>query len=275
MNDSPQSFSVLMSLYYKEKPDYLDACFASIANQILLPAEVICVFDGPLNAELEDVVSKWVKVLNINIVRLPVNVGLGKALNKGLEHCSFNIVARMDSDDICFPERFQKQIPLFFSDEELVLLGSGIDEFETCENIVKSVRSVPSSHSEIREICKMKNPFNHMTVVFRKNKILSLGGYKHHFLMEDYNLWLRVIAKGFKVGNISRSLVKARVGNGMVGRRKGIKYIKSEWELFLLKKNLGLQSFFSGVGVFLMRSVPRLLPKTLLSILYSMSRTRS
>lgn len=275
MNDSSRSFSVLMSLYYKEKPVFLDSCFASLANQLLFPTEIVCVFDGPLNAELEAVVLKWSEKLNINIVRLPVNVGLGNALNKGLAHCSFDIVARMDSDDICLPERFQKQIPLFFNDKDLILLGSGIDEFEVCENTIKSVRKVPLSQAEIREYCKIKNPFNHMTVVFRKKEILSLGGYLHHFLMEDYNLWLRVIAKGYKVGNIDSSLVKARVGNGMVGRRKGINYIKSEWELFMLKKKLGFQSFFSGICVFLMRSVPRLLPKRMLSMLYNISRAKN
>ncbi|MFP9429319.1 glycosyltransferase [Enterobacter sp. LM3] len=275
MNDTSGSFSVLMSLYYKEDPVYLDSCFASLANQSLLPTEIVCVFDGPLNADLENVVLKWSEKLNVNIVRLPVNVGLGNALNKGLAHCSFDIVARMDSDDICLPERFQKQIPLFFSDKDLILLGSGIDEFEVCENTIKSVRKVPLSQAEIRESCKIKNPFNHMTVVFRKNKILSLGGYQHHFLMEDYNLWLRVIAKGYKVENVDSSLVKARVGNGMVGRRKGIKYIKSEWELFMLKKKLGFQSFIPGICVFLMRSVPRLLPKTMLSMLYNISRAKN
>ncbi|HHA1915566.1 TPA: glycosyltransferase [Enterobacter asburiae] len=275
MNDSSKSFSVLMSLYHKEEPVFLDTCFASLANQLLSPTEIVCVFDGPLNAGLENVVFKWSEKMNINIVRLPVNVGLGNALNKGLAHCSYDIVARMDSDDICLPERFQKQIPLFFSDNDLILLGSGIDEFEVCENKVKSIRKVPLSEAEIRECCKIKNPFNHMTVVFRKKEILSLGGYQHHFLMEDYNLWLRVIAKGYKVGNIDCSLVKARVGNGMVGRRKGVKYIKSEWELFILKKNLGLHSFFSGLCIFLMRSIPRLLPVTMLSMLYNISRTRN
>lgn len=264
-----------MSIYYKEQPGYLDLCFNSIANQHLLPGEIVCVFDGPLTADLESIVEKWKERLNINIVRLPKNVGLGSALNEGLAQCSFDIVARMDSDDICVPERFQKQIPLFFDDEELVLLGSNIDEFETCENTIKSVRKVPLSQAEIRETCKLRNPFNHMTVVFRRNDILSLGGYQHHFLMEDYNLWLRVIAKGYKVGNIDISLVKARVGNGMVGRRKGIKYIGSEWQLFMLKKKLGLQSFFLGTGIFLMRSVPRLLPKTMLSMLYNISRAKN
>lgn len=275
MNDSSRSFSVLMSLYYKEDPVYLDSCFASLANQLLLPTEIVCVFDGPLNAELESVVFKWSEKLNITIVRLPVNVGLGNALNKGLAHCSYDIVARMDSDDICIPERFQKQIPLFFSDKDLILLGSNIDEFEVCENTIKSVRKVPLSAAQIREYCKIKNPFNHMTVVYRKNEILSLGGYQHHFLMEDYNLWLRVIAKGYKVCNIDSSLVKARVGNGMVGRRKGIEYIKSEWKLFMLKKKLGFQSVYSGIFIFLIRSVPRLLPKTVLSMLYSISRTKN
>ncbi|WP_336817988.1 glycosyltransferase [Cedecea sp. MMO-103] len=275
MNDGLRSFSVLMSIYYKETPSYLDACFVSIANQSLLPMEIVCVFDGPLGIELESIVAKWENILNICIVRLPVNVGLGNALNEGLTHCSFNIVARMDSDDICAIERFQKQIPLFFSDNELVLLGSSIDEFETSENIIKSVRKVPFSDAEIRQYCKIKNPFNHMTVVFRKDVILSLGGYQHHLLMEDYNLWLRVIAKGHKVKNIDDSLVKARIGNGMVGRRKGLKYIKSEWDLFILKKKLGIQSVLPGFLILLLRSVPRLLPKIFLSKLYDISRAKN
>ncbi|MHC8718791.1 glycosyltransferase [Salmonella enterica subsp. enterica serovar Abadina] len=132
----------------------LEACFASLANQSLLPAEIICVFDGPLSAELEDVVSKWSGSLNINIVRIPVNVGLGSALNKGLAQCSFNIVARMDTDDICHKDRFLKQISYLQQHPEVGLLSSTIGEFKNSINNVYAFRKLPLTHQEILRFVK-------------------------------------------------------------------------------------------------------------------------
>lgn len=265
-------FSVLMSLYNKEGPAYLRASLESLDNQTLLPTEVVIVFDGPINSELESVIDEFKPCLNVIIFKLPENVGLGNALNCGLKHCKYDLVARMDTDDICLPNRFEQQILEFENEPNLVLLGSSILEFSGSVNNIIGERVVPITSEDIGEFSKRKNPFNHMTVVFRKNVITNVGGYIHHPLMEDYNLWLRVISAGYLTRNIAQPLVLARVGRGMLKRRSGAKYIKSEYQLALLKHKLKLQNIISATMIFLMRSLPRMLPLAVLSAIYKLNR---
>ncbi len=266
------SFSVLMSLYNKENPVYLKACLQSLSTQNLMPTEVVIVFDGPINDELEKIIYEFMPSLKIIIVKLEKNVGLGEALNSGLSHCSFDLVARMDTDDICLPNRFELQVSEFIHDPELVLLGSYISEFSGPVDNIISNREVPTSSFDIMEYSKIKNPFNHMTVIFRKAVIASVGGYKHHPFMEDYNLWLRVICSNYSTKNIPLPLVLARVGKEMLKRRSGLNYIRSEYQLALLKHELKLQNFLNAVITFLLRSIPRILPLRILSGIYNFDR---
>lgn len=268
-------FSVLMSLYFKETPSNLEQCFASLYAQTLHIPEVVCVFDGAVSYELENVVISWSEKLNIKIVKIENNVGLGNALNIGLKQCTYEIIARMDTDDICHPSRLERQLKFLIHDEKLVLLGSNIAEFESNPSEISGYRIVPSSTHSIYSYCKYKSPFNHMTVVFRKSAILSVGGYLHHPLMEDYNLWLRLIAQNYKVKNMEDILVFARVGHNMIGRRRGMKYISSELKLAKLKVELNIQPRTTAFCVFLLRSIPRLLPSKILSVVYFFIRKKS
>ncbi|WP_337264299.1 MULTISPECIES: glycosyltransferase [unclassified Serratia (in: enterobacteria)] len=272
MNIKEIKFSVLMSLYFKESEKYLHACFSSIYNQTLPCTELVCVYDGPLTDELEDVVTDWSKRLPIKVVRLTKNVGLGNALNEGLKHCSYDLVARMDTDDVCLDTRFEEQITYMAANPKTVLLGSSIYECASDINKITSIRKVPTENDDIIKFARLKNPFNHMTVMFNKSAIISVGGYKHHYFMEDYNLWLRVMAKSFPVANLDNSLVIVRAGANMLSRRSGISYLKSEYKLAKLKYTLHFQSLLPAIITFLIRGAPRILPLTLLSYIYKKSR---
>ncbi|OAT26972.1 glycosyltransferase [Buttiauxella ferragutiae ATCC 51602] len=267
-------FSVLISLYYKELPQHLNRCLESLYDQELNANEVVCVFDGPINKELESVVSLWKDKLNIVIVNSLENIGLGRALNLGLSHCSYNIVARMDTDDISTSERFLVQVPMLYNDPSLAIVGSNIAEFETDELLFTGRRVVPESEAEIRTFCKFKSPFNHMTVVYRKDVIEKVGGYIHHLNMEDYNLWLRVLYAGYSTRNINKELVKARVGREMLRRRSGFKYIQSEYQLAKLKYDLNIQCFLMVVLVFIARAGTRILPIKVLHKIYQFNRVK-
>lgn len=265
-------FSVLMSLYLKEQPEYLSQCLESLSKQVLMASEIVCVYDGPIPEKLQNVISYWKDKLNIVVVTSKKNIGLGRALNLGLKHCSHNIVARMDTDDIAMADRFSCQIPIMFENEKLAVLGSNIIEFEGVEQNPCGYRNVPENSVNIIKYSRYKNPFNHMTVVFKKNIINEVGGYTDHPLMEDYNLWLRVISCGYDVMNIQKPLVKARVGRDMLKRRSGIFYVRSEYQLALLKCNLKIQNPISAFSVFVMRSIPRVLPVKFLSAIYKINR---
>nr|WP_159466274.1 glycosyltransferase [Scandinavium goeteborgense] len=265
-------FSVLMSLYDKEDPSYLEQCLRSLQLQSLLPHQIVIVFDGPISVVLESIVYKYSTLLPINVVRLSENKGLGNALNFGMSFCEHEIIARMDTDDYCDKNRFLKQITFMGKHPEVSILGSAIDEYDESMSIFLGTRKTKENSNDIKKYARFRSPFNHMTVVFRKSKILSIGGYKHHYCMEDYNLWLRAIAANMEFYNFNDSLVMARTGSTMISRRKGLKYIQSEWELARLKYHLKIQGVI-GVAVFLIiRTLPRLLPKKSLTTIYSLLR---
>lgn len=270
-------FSVLISLYNKELPSFLDACLNSIWEvQILKPNEIVLVKDGPLTFELDNIIDKWQERLGsvLKIVLLDKSIGLGKALNEGLKHCSYEWIFRMDTDDICLPNRFKNQLEYINHHPDVVLLGAQVLEFdETMQNTI-GVKQVPISKLEIKKFSLKRNPFNHMTVAYRKSIVERVGGYQHHLYMEDYNLWLRIIAEGYEIANLPEILVNVRSGTQMYIRRKGLSYIKSEYILAKLKINLKLQSISMAYAYFFIRALPRFLPSSLLGKLYHSLRQK-
>ncbi|MEZ8985218.1 amylovoran biosynthesis protein AmsE [Vibrio cyclitrophicus FF160] len=264
-------FSVLCSLYFKEEPAYLEQCFESLAWQTLEANEVVVVHDGPLTDALYETIDKWKKKLPIKEVILPKNVGLGEALNAGLKECSYALVARVDTDDINHLDRFDKQITYMDLNLDVAALSCDINEFETDPKSPSRIRTVPKSKN-IKAYSLKRNPINHMAVIFRKKAIIDVGSYKHLHFMEDYYLWLRLQAKGYKIKNTPGILVSARVGNGMLERRKGIKYAKSELSIMLLMYKLQLAKNPSTFFYFTIRALIRLLPDFLLTKVYTFSR---
>lgn len=265
-------FSVLMSLYHKELPEYLDLCLSSLLSQTLLASQIVIVFDGEVGHDLEKIVSKFIRNLPIKIVKLPNNVGLGKALNEGLKYCSNEWIFRMDTDDICLPDRFEKQVAFIRENPDVALVGGQIEEFEETMSCSTGKRLVPTEYQAICQKALKTNPFNHMTVAYKKSAILDAGGYQHHLFMEDYNLWLRMIAKGNLVRNLPDILVNVRAGSAMHSRRKGLNYIKSEYDLAQLKYRLGLQSKIMAQSYFILRAIPRLFPNFILRTIYNFLR---
>lgn len=266
------NFSILMSLYHKENPKFLDQCFESIwDSQTTKPTEIVLVLDGPIGEELTVCVQKWQSKIGspLKVVPLPQNVGLGKALNEGLKQCSYNWVFRMDTDDICTSDRFEKQIKFIEQNSDVVLFGGQILEFDQNISDANVLKAVPTTYEKIKKFAQNRCPFNHMTVAYKRDVILTLGGYQHHLFMEDYNLWLRVIGNNYQVANLSDVILYARVGNGMHARRKGFKYIKSEKQLLDLKKQLKIQSPFYATIYFIVRSTFRLMPANLLGKIYN------
>ena len=221
-------FSVLISVYKKEKPQYLIQCFNSLMQQSLPADEWVVVEDGPLTEELYHVLDQYEKQNPelIKRVKIREHVGLGTALAEGIKRCSYDLIARMDADDIACRERFEKQIALFLHDPALDICGTWIEEFEgEIENIV-SRRKVPVQERDIREYQKRRDAFNHMTVMYKKQAVLDAGSYKSLPLMEDTVLWVQMLQDNAHCANIPEYLVKVRVGNDYYKRRGGWTYFK-------------------------------------------------
>ncbi|AZN31570.1 glycosyltransferase [Pseudoalteromonas agarivorans] len=268
MND----FSVLMSIYDKENPTYLHACFESLYSQTMKASEVVLVLDGPIKESLMEVINKWQPLLNMVLVPLQVNVGLGNALNEGLKACSYELVARMDTDDLCLPERFEKQLAIFKDKPSITFCGSFIDEIECESTNYIATRNVKEFNDDIIKNCISRNPFNHISVMFKKSAVMSVGSYKHMMSMEDWYLWLRLLSSGYEGYNIQQTLVKARAGKEMMSRRTGFKYITYEAKLAKQKARLFPQYALKSYFYFIVRSLPRLLPQKLLYLVYLFSR---
>lgn len=237
------NFSVLMSVYFKENPEYFDLALKSnLLDQTLKPSEFVLVCDGPLNADLDKVIEKYRKLFPeiFKVYRLSENGGLGEALNYGLKKCTYEIVARSDSDDICVAERFEKQIEFLKNNTDIAVLGSAIDEFDFDPDKRMFLKLLPTTGAELYEFAKFRSPLNHMSVIFRKSIVQSVGSYMHMKYLEDYYLWLRILIAGYKIANLSDVLVHARIGNGMVYRRSSREYI-SGWEKlsrYMLKEKM-------------------------------------
>lgn len=163
-----KGFSVLMSVYKGEKENYLDECFKSLHEQTIKANEIILVIDGPVSKELYQVIDKWGEILPIIKVKLDKNVGLGQALNIGLKHCNFELVARMDTDDYCVKDRFSLQMKFFEENNDIMVLGGEIEEYDQSLSIPLGKRTTALSHEEIIEVAKKRNPLNHMTVMYKK-----------------------------------------------------------------------------------------------------------
>ncbi|MCF6439070.1 glycosyltransferase [Pseudoalteromonas luteoviolacea] len=269
-----QCFSVLCSIYRGEKAEYLNEAFESFHAQTLPATEIIVVHDGPLTDELYDALKMWKQKLPIKEVVLEQNVGLGEALNQGLKACSYELVARFDTDDINTPDRFEKQIEFMQNNPDVDLVTSNISEFQTEVGDISSFRTVPCSNNEIIKLAKYRNPINHVAVIFKKSAVLEVGSYKDLYFMEDYYLWIRMMGAGKQLASINESLVHVRIGNGMHKKRKGIKYAGSEYKLFKIKLKYGITGYLNGAFIFCLRLLPRLLPSSVLKVVYNRLRRK-
>jgi glycosyltransferase involved in cell wall biosynthesis len=264
-------FSVLVSVYYKEKPEYLNEALKSVIKQTAIPDEIVLVKDGALTAGLDSVIDRYKRnyPLLFKIVSLDKNMGLGRALNEGIKYCSYNIVARMDSDDICFPDRFEKQLRYLSENPEISVLGSSLDEFNTYPGDIKSTRRLPATYDELKKISKRRNPLNHPTIMFKKDVVEKAGSYQEIPLFEDYYLWLKIIAQRYVIANLPESLLYFRTGNDMIGRRYGLSYAKKEIHFYNVCIKNKLLTRKEGYCALVMRLPMRFVSKALLLVIYN------
>lgn len=251
-----EKYSVLMSLYYQEKPEYLRSAIDSMLNQTIKPDEIIVVEDGVLTEELYAVLDKYPE---LHRVKSKMNIGLGAALNLGLKECRNELVARMDTDDISKAERCEKQLKRFEERPELVIVGAWVDEFsDTIENII-STRAVPIAGDEIYKFGKKRSAFNHPVVMYRKSKVLENGGYSNLRRNQDVDLFGRLIYSGCKAENIGESLLFFRISNDLAKRRRSWENTKSYIGTIWKFHKMGYASFFdymmvavAQIGMFLL-----------------------
>ena len=227
-NLSHMKYSVLMSVYAKDNPEYLRLSIESMLNQTVAPEQIVLVQDGPVPENLEEIINHYGSQKDLfTICRLKKNGGLGNALNVGLQHCRNELVARMDADDISLPTRCEKELECFQRDIELDICGCNIDEFYRTPDNIKTSRVVPSTHNEIKKFMRKRQAFNHPTVIYKKTKVLEAGGYEALKRKEDFDLFSKMLVNGCCAKNIDESLYLYRANEENYGRRKSRDNLKS------------------------------------------------
>ncbi|MDR6121160.1 glycosyltransferase involved in cell wall biosynthesis [Bacillus sp. SLBN-46] len=265
-----EKYSVLMSLYNKEKPEYLRLSIESMLGQTVMPDEIVIVKDGPLTDELETVLKenklKYPEL--ITIVTSEKNIGLGNALNLGLKYCRNELVARMDTDDISLPIRCENQLLAFEADDELSIVGTMVDEFFDNPSVIISTRVVPTSHKEIYEFAKRRSAFNHPTVMYKKSKVTESGGYAGLRRNQDVDLFGRMLFAGCKAANINSALLLFRSNIDLSKRRRSWENTKSYISTIRKLWKIGYSGFGDYVMVSFAQIVMFLCPVKLQNWLY-------
>jgi glycosyltransferase involved in cell wall biosynthesis len=257
-----EEFSLLMSVWGGDDPEFLDAAFRSaVHDQTRRPDDVVLVQDGPVPPPLAKVIGELIESSPVPTTLLPLdaNVGLGVALDQGMSACAHDIVARMDADDIALPHRFAVQVPLV--EQGIDLLGSSLLEFGDDPTDVVGRRVPPIDPETIVRYARFHQPFNHPTVVYRRSAVEAAGGYRHLALMEDYLLFAKMIGQGARVGNVAEPLVLYRVGAGAYARRGGVTLLKSEWRLQRRLLEMGFTNRVQFVRNMVVRGGYRLVPE--------------
>lgn len=263
-------YSVLMSLYKKEHPEYFRLALDSMINQTVKPDEIVLVEDGPLTLELYAVVDEYTTSYPdlFRIVINEKNLGLGLALNEGLKACRNELVARMDTDDISKPDRCEKQLKRFEEKPELSIVGSHIDEFVGTKENVISQRRVPTSTEAIYNYAKKRSAFNHPAVMYHRSVVLAEGGYSDLKRNQDVDLFGRMLFKGHKAENIDEALLWFRSSDELAKRRKSWENTRSYIDTIKRFWKMGYSSLADFIIVAIAQTVMYLMPVKLQNWIY-------
>ena len=248
-------YSVLMSVYHKENPGFLKLSIESMLNQTVPPNEFLIVKDGPLTDELDGVIAEYISAYPglFTILVNEKNLGLGPSLAKGVLSSKNELIARMDSDDYCVPDRCEKQLRVFAADNSLGIVGSFEMEFIESINHMTSLHRVPENDCEIRQFMRRRCAILHPTVMYKKSTIIKSGNYHAVPLYEDYDLFVRMVLEHcIKAYNIQEPLYFIRISDEFFKRRGGIKYAKTvlrfKWGMMKQGYMSPMDFFISGIG---------------------------
>ncbi|KAF2513540.1 glycosyltransferase [Flavobacterium foetidum] len=262
--------SVVMSVYKNDNSNHFRDALTSLLQQTYLPAEIVIVVDGQVSTEINKVLEDFSNNRIIKIIRLEENKGLANALNVGIKETKHQYIARMDSDDICFKDRFEKQIKAL-NELDLDIVGGQIIEFGKNVDDVISKRIVPLEHSEMIKLLKFRSPFSHPTILFKKEVFDVLRGYDSSIFPEDYDFFVRAYLQKFKFGNLEDEILWFRLGENRsdaIKRRWGFKYAKNEFHLYKKFLKIGFFNHYDFFKVVFLKIPIRLLPFFMFKFVY-------
>ena len=264
-----EKYSVLMTVYTKDNPEYFSLALESMLNQTYKPDEIVLVKDGPIVDSLQKVIDNH-KTTGIPIieVQLPKNVGLGLALNEGINVIKNELIARMDADDYSMPERCELQVKEFVKNPKLDIIGCPTQEFVgTIDNIVGE-RNVPLTNKEIYSFARKRDPFNHPTVMYRKSAVEKAGCYSDYRKNQDTDLWIKMLSNGAVCKNLADPVFRFRFDEGTYEKRKSWINTKILIEIRYKAWRNGFNSFFDFLMVLVAQLGMYILPVGFQKFLY-------
>lgn len=265
-----EKYSVLMSVYFREKPENLREAMESMMTQTVMPDEFVLVCDGDLTEELDAVVAEYEEKYPeiMRTIRIPKSPNWAEVLNIGLRECKNELVARMDSDDISVPDRCEKQLRFLEEHPEVACVSTSIGEFFADKNHIDNVRKLPETHEEIAKFAKMRCPLNHATAIYKKSAIIASGEYHYFPAYEDYHLWIRMINKGYILHNMPEILYLMRAGANLYERRGGVSYCKEMAKFRNWMRKQGTINFVEMILLIISNGAVVLMPNKLRAFVY-------
>ena len=263
---SESEFTVLLPTHNRKNMEIqFERAIRSIYTNSLLPKRTLVVIDGEVDQVFEKKILELQELYSYDCIWLPSNVGITKALNEGLSSIDTKWTIRADSDDINMPGRFEALINRL--EEGFDVVGSWVTEIDERE-VPLCTRRVPEDHDHIKNLCKYRNPMNHMSIAFRTDQVKSVGGYPEIYKREDYGLWAMLLNQGALFANIQVPLVLASAGDTQYARRSGLRYIGGEIHLqaHLIKNNISVWS--SAISIGAARSAVFAMPKVVHQVIY-------
>lgn len=260
------TIAALITAYHGTDPAELKRALASIAGQTRPADDIVIVLDGPVVEGVEAGVREFVdKQKNARFLRLAENCGSGPASQAGLETIKADFVARLDADDVAKSERFEKQAIFLQAHPEVAAVGTAVEEFEREPGDSGKIRSLPE---DPRKYAKWNSPLNNPSVMVRTAAVKGVGGYRDVHHMEDYDLFARLLGKGWELRNMQEPLTYFKVDQAQFARRTRNMFAAERQ----MQRNLveyGLISKPRSYVNLALRSAYRALPAGLLARVYS------
>ena len=266
--------SALLSIYRAEDPRFFEMALKSIWHeQTLKPAQVVLVKDGSLTVELNAVIARWRELLGnaFCVVSLRENVGLGAALNQGLAHCRYELVGRMDTDDVSLPNRFAAQVDFMEKNPHIVACSAQLEEWDSGLTRKLDERRLPCDPQVLASFAKHRSPLSHPLAMFRKSVVHKLGGYPPLRKGQDYALWALLLSRGYELANLPDVLLRMRTGHDLFARR-GWRYFKGELEVLRYQRSIGFLSTSEFATNVALKGTLRLSPRSVKALVYRFLR---
>lgn len=263
-NQARLTIAAVMAVWAGDKPDQIVAAIDSVLAQTRSPDEFIIILDGPVPVQIQDCFTAYATDKRVKIDALVENVGRGGARNHAIGHATSDVIAIMDADDICRPDRFAKQLA-YLERHDLDLIGGGIEEFADEPGDIGAVRDVPQHAAAIEKVARFRSAFNHVTLMYRRTFFQKIGGYRALNYVEDWDLYLRAINAGARMGNLPDILVDVRQA---ISRRNSWSYFYEEIDVLQAAYHRGQFSIFILSASLFVRFVKVLSPSIVLKCLY-------